>query len=241
MGWTLIPTFRLASSHAYSRLPRLRVLRNMEPSCWRPEPPLIRCWGNDHYAPDNFVVKGIAPYKPNNFLLFFKTRQSFHSVKAITNEVPNQRYGMQFQFYEPGNGLFKDLSVPDLMSTKHRTAPPKQHVFRTASSPTALKKHPVPAAVLPPEEKIAINPGDIVVCQRQEPNADGVHNKLFGVTLNGREVGAAWFPYSPHGITQESSGPRRQPRRATGRPASEVIPRVMGSDRRGPIRAFRLR
>jgi hypothetical protein len=81
---------------------------------------LVRCWGNDHYKPDDFVVKKIAPYKPNNFLLFFKTRQSFHSVKAITNDVPNQRYGMQFQFYEPAGGVFKDLSVPDLMMIKQK-------------------------------------------------------------------------------------------------------------------------
>ena len=83
---------------------------------------LARCWGNDHYAPNDFVVKKIAPYAPNNFLLFFKTRQSFHSVKAIPEEVPNQRYGMQFQFYEPYPGLMSDLSVPDLLS-HHSSAP----------------------------------------------------------------------------------------------------------------------
>ena len=77
--------------------------------------PLVRCWGCGHYDPDGFIVKKVAPYKPNNFLLFFKTRQSFHSVRAIDNTVPNQRYGMQFQFYEPPGGLFKDLSVPELM------------------------------------------------------------------------------------------------------------------------------
>lgn len=80
--------------------------------------PLVRCWGNNHYPPDDFVVKKVAPYRPNNFLLFFKTRQSFHSVKAIDATVPNRRYGMQFQLYEPPTGLFKDLSEPDLMTAR---------------------------------------------------------------------------------------------------------------------------
>lgn len=80
----------------------------------------VRCWGNDHYVPDDFIVRKVAPYKPNNFLLFFKTRHSFHSVKAIDDSVPNQRYGMQFQFYEPSQGVFTDLSAPDLLTMKHR-------------------------------------------------------------------------------------------------------------------------
>lgn len=80
-----------------------------------PKDRLDRCWGNDHYSYDRFEVKKIAPYKPNNFLLFHKTRQSFHSVTSITEEVPDQRYGMQFQFYEPHGGLFNDLSEPELM------------------------------------------------------------------------------------------------------------------------------
>jgi Rps23 Pro-64 3,4-dihydroxylase Tpa1-like proline 4-hydroxylase len=88
----------------------------------RPRNRLERCWGSDHYKPDGFEVVKIAPYAPNNFLLFFKTRHSFHSVRAIDDTVPNQRYGMQFQFYEPAGGLFKDLSVPDLMHVKHRAA-----------------------------------------------------------------------------------------------------------------------
>lgn len=79
---------------------------------------LSRCWGNDHYGFEGFEVKKVAPYSPNNFLLFFKTRHSFHSVQAIDEAVPNQRYGMQFQFYEPPNGLFNDLSTPDLMAVK---------------------------------------------------------------------------------------------------------------------------
>lgn len=84
---------------------------------------LTRCWGNDHYAPDDFIVKKLAPYKPNNFLLFFKTRQSFHSVEAITEAVPNQRYGMQFQFYEPQGGLLNDLSTPWLMEVRQKQPP----------------------------------------------------------------------------------------------------------------------
>jgi hypothetical protein len=79
---------------------------------------LVRCWGNDHYGPEDFIVRKVAPYRPNNFLLFFKTRHSFHAVKAITEAVPNQRYGMQFQLYEQKDGLFRDLSDPDLMKIR---------------------------------------------------------------------------------------------------------------------------
>ena len=89
----------------------------------KPNDRLVRCWGNDHYSPEDFSVVKIAPYKPNNFLLFFKTRHSFHSVRAITPEVPNARYGMQFQLYEPPGGLFKDLSRPDLIATKMKPLP----------------------------------------------------------------------------------------------------------------------
>lgn len=88
-----------------------------------PKDRMDRCWGNDHYDYERFEVKKIAPYKPNNFLLFHKTRQSFHSVTSITPEVPDERYGMQFQFYEPHGGLFNDLSAPSLM-----------HVIRTNGS-----------------------------------------------------------------------------------------------------------
>lgn len=76
---------------------------------------LVRCWGKDHYTPEDFVVRKLVPYRPNNFLLFFKTRHSFHSVAAVDQDVPNQRYGMQFQFHEPPGGVFRDLSVPHLM------------------------------------------------------------------------------------------------------------------------------
>ena len=64
------------------------------------------------------MVTKTAPYQPNNLLLFFKTRQTFHSVKAIDATVPNQRYGMQFQLYEPPRGLFRDLSEPELMTAR---------------------------------------------------------------------------------------------------------------------------
>jgi hypothetical protein len=81
--------------------------------------PLARCWGDAHHGMDDFTVAGTAEYRPNNFLLFFKTRQSFHAVKTISADVPNSRYGMQFQCYEPRGGLFRDLSRPDLMEDRH--------------------------------------------------------------------------------------------------------------------------
>lgn len=84
-----------------------------------PKNPMHRCWGNKHHPWEDFDVVKVAPYKPNNFFLFFKTRQSFHAVKPIDIDIPNERYGMQFQFYEPTAGLFEDLSSPDLMQTKH--------------------------------------------------------------------------------------------------------------------------
>jgi hypothetical protein len=102
-----------------------------------PKDRLDRCWGNDHYPPENFDVVTTAPYKPNNFLLFFKTRQSFHSVDAITEDVPNQRYGMQFQFYEPSGGVFHDLSAPDLMKvirTNKGPLPPKERIRKAIST-----------------------------------------------------------------------------------------------------------
>ncbi len=76
---------------------------------------LVRCWGTDHHAADDFVVRKLVPYRPNHFLLFFKTRHTFHAVPAIDERVPNQRYGMQFQLHEPPQGLFRDLSAPKLM------------------------------------------------------------------------------------------------------------------------------
>ncbi len=67
-------------------------------------------------------MRKLVPYRPNNFLLFFKTRHSFHSVAAVGEDVPNQRYGMQLQFHEPQGGVFRDLSEPDLMQFPRRTA-----------------------------------------------------------------------------------------------------------------------
>ena len=78
-----------------------------------------RCWGDSHHGPEDFEVVKTAPYKPNNFLLFFKTRQSFHSARTVTPDVPNQRYGMQFQFHQPSGGIFEDLSNPGLMVPDH--------------------------------------------------------------------------------------------------------------------------
>jgi hypothetical protein len=63
-------------------------------------------------------MEKLAPYKPNTVLIFFKTRHSFHAVKAIDGSVPNQRYGMQFQVYEPKGGLFRDLSEPHLLGSR---------------------------------------------------------------------------------------------------------------------------
>lgn len=76
---------------------------------------LVRCWGTDHHGREDFVVRKVAPYRPNGFLLFFKTRHSFHAVRPIDERVPDQRYGMQYQLHEPAHGLFRDLSVPQLM------------------------------------------------------------------------------------------------------------------------------
>jgi len=71
--------------------------------------PYARSSGKVHHDFDNFEVVKTAEYKPNNFLLFFKTTHSFHAVKTILPDVPDQRYGMQYQFYEPQGGLFTEL------------------------------------------------------------------------------------------------------------------------------------
>jgi hypothetical protein len=77
----------------------------------RHKDPMVRCTGYQHYTNwEDFEVVKNAEYRPNNFLLFFKTPHSFHAVKTITEGVPNQRYGMQFQFYEPKEGLFRFLT-----------------------------------------------------------------------------------------------------------------------------------
>lgn len=40
---------------------------------------------------------------------------SFHAVREIGPDVPHQRWGMQYLYYEPPGGVFHDLSMPDLM------------------------------------------------------------------------------------------------------------------------------
>ncbi|MDB4956609.1 MAG: methyltransferase FkbM family, partial [Myxococcales bacterium] len=84
----------------------------------RPRDPRARCWGDLHHDEANFEVATVAKYVPNSFVVFFKTRQSFHSVKELHQELPNQRYGMQLGYYEPHGGLFRDLSRPDLMEDR---------------------------------------------------------------------------------------------------------------------------
>ncbi len=84
----------------------------------RPRDPFVRCWGNDHHAFEGFEVVKTAPYTRNGLLLFFKTRHSFHAVKEIGPDVPNQRWGMQYQYYEPAGGVFVDLSRPDLIQLR---------------------------------------------------------------------------------------------------------------------------
>ena len=105
-----------------------------------PKDRMERCWGSDHYAPEAFELKKVAPYKPNNFLLFFKTRHSFHAVRSIDDTVPDERYGMQFQFYEPQEGLFTDLSTPDLMHVrrpKHEQASTAKRIIRKLLAPVS--------------------------------------------------------------------------------------------------------
>jgi hypothetical protein len=88
----------------------------------RPRDRLARCWGDLHHEHRDFEVATVAKYQPNNFVVFFKTRQSFHAVTRIADELPNQRYGMQLAYYEPHQGMFHELSRPELM--EDRTAKP---------------------------------------------------------------------------------------------------------------------
>lgn len=104
-----------------------------------PKDPLIRCWGNGHHSPEDFEVRKIAPYKPNSFLLFFKTRQSFHAVPPIDETVPNQRYGMQFQYYEPRRGVLKDISEPDLLISKHNKRSGEKNGSKNTQTPQKTK------------------------------------------------------------------------------------------------------
>lgn len=91
----------------------------------RPRDPLVRCWGDLHHNREEFEVVNVANYARNSFLVFFKTRHSFHSVKPLVAGIPNDRYGAQLSYYEPSGGLFRDLSRPDMM--ENRTAAP---IFR---------------------------------------------------------------------------------------------------------------
>lgn len=78
---------------------------------------LVRCSGRTHHSYDGFKVAKLAPYRPNNFLLFLKTPHSFHAVKKMDLELPNSRFGMQIQIYEKDNGIFRDLTA--IKSTEH--------------------------------------------------------------------------------------------------------------------------
>jgi hypothetical protein len=84
----------------------------------RPHDPDARCWGDLHHDPADFDVATVVPYAPNTGVIFFKTRQSFHAVPLIDQEIPGQRYGMQLAYYEPPGGLLQDLSRPDLMENR---------------------------------------------------------------------------------------------------------------------------
>jgi hypothetical protein len=76
----------------------------------RHKDPNVRCEGVQHYTNwEDFEVVKEAPYRPNGFMLFFKTPQSWHAVRKITEDCTNQRFGMQFQFYEPRQ-LFRYLT-----------------------------------------------------------------------------------------------------------------------------------
>lgn len=96
----------------------------------RAKNPLQVCSGNLHHPVDGFETVGVAPYRPNTALLFFKTRHSWHSVSPDAHLAPNGRYGMQVQFYEPDGGVLEDLSEPDLLRNKQ---------FKTPSIATRLK------------------------------------------------------------------------------------------------------
>lgn len=80
-----------------------------------PLDPRWRCTGNSHHPIDGFRVVTIAPYAPNTCLVFFKTRDSWHSVPPEAATVPGGRFGMQVQLYEPDEGAVLDLSAPDLV------------------------------------------------------------------------------------------------------------------------------
>ena len=69
---------------------------------------LLHCDGRHHHPREAFRVVKLAPYKPNNFLLFVRTPFSFHAVRPIDRNIPSSRYGMQYQLWERGGGIFHD-------------------------------------------------------------------------------------------------------------------------------------
>jgi aryl-alcohol dehydrogenase-like predicted oxidoreductase len=83
--------------------------------------PYVVANGHRHFDFDEFETVKTAEYKPNNFLLFFKTAHSFHCVNRLPDGIVSQRYGMQFQFHEPSQGLLRDLEAPT--SAQHRPRP----------------------------------------------------------------------------------------------------------------------
>jgi hypothetical protein len=87
----------------------------------RHKDPLVRCWGDKHHPPYAFETFSNTGYNRNQLFIFFKTRHSFHSVPLLddSNIPSNGRLGLQVQCYEPKNGLFDDLSRPDLMQNMH--------------------------------------------------------------------------------------------------------------------------
>jgi hypothetical protein len=78
----------------------------------RHKEPYVSAAGRRHYEFADFETVKTSEYKPNNFMIFFKTNHSFHAVNPIPEGVGNQRFGMQFQFHEPGRGLMRDLEAP---------------------------------------------------------------------------------------------------------------------------------
>jgi hypothetical protein len=74
--------------------------------------PYVIARGRRHFDFAEFETVKTAEYKPNNFLLFFKTAHSFHSVNLLPGGISGQRYGMQYQFREPLRGLLHELDAP---------------------------------------------------------------------------------------------------------------------------------
>lgn len=78
--------------------------------------------GHRHHSFDGFETVKMNEYKPNNFMCFFKTVHAFHAVPPIKEELPNQRYGMQFQFHEPLKGLLQELGASIAPSAQEKIA-----------------------------------------------------------------------------------------------------------------------